>query len=48
MKTVVVLEPEEYEALIEVQKSHEELIRELDERVNDANALQEFVKDWLY
>lgn len=48
MKNVIILEPEEYDALIEVQNTHKELIEELDKRAENKDELQEFVKDWLY
>lgn len=48
MKNVVVLEPKEYEELITVKEAHKSLIEGLEEKVEDVNALQEFVRDWLY
>lgn len=48
MKKVIILEPHEYEELLEVQKVHVELINELGKRIENKEELQEFIKDWFY
>lgn len=48
MQKVVLLTPEEYAELVGIKDAVENRMRELEELVENKDALQEYVKDWLF
>lgn len=48
MQNVILLTPEEYEELVSTKEVLENRMKELEDLVEDKDALQEYVKDWLY
>lgn len=48
MQKVILLTPEEYEELVQTKEVLEKRMRELEIVVNNKDALQKYIKDWLY